>query len=148
MRKVEQCRSHCREILRFLPFGFAQGRNDSPQVAGHPILEIEMPNIRALTDLNVKSIYIPLNRVALVDDDTAAELVASGLASDDEGHVGQALQMNPEVIELAAPGAAKPKSVRKPADPNIGEDTSATEKSKKATKSSPSVEESTGLFGE
>lgn len=116
-----------------------------------------MPNIRALTDINIKSIYVPLNRAAFVDDETAAELIALGQATDDEAHVEQALHMNPEVIEIAVPTAAdkdKAKAKAKAAEDAQVEaagklqDEPAGDKGKKPGKIAPTAEEETGLFGE
>lgn len=103
-----------------------------------------MAKIRALTDLNLNGIYVPYSRVADVDDDVAAGLVESGQATDDEKAVETALIMNPETIELATPGGKKAKP-KPPADPDIGEDKTATKKTGKATAAAP--EEQAGLFG-
>lgn len=108
-----------------------------------------MPNIRALIDLHVNSIYVPLNRVANVDDDTAAELIELGQATADPAHVEAALQHNPEIIEL---GGAKPKKKAKAKQENDPDqkseddtgdpETTETAKAKKAK--SPPEEQAAG----
>ena len=60
-----------------------------------------MPLIRALIDLRIKSMAVPLNRVAHVDDSTSEVYITSGRATDDEKHIEQGLLMNPEVIDIA-----------------------------------------------
>jgi len=110
-----------------------------------------MPNIRALTDINVKSIYIPYNRVAFVDDDTAAALVAAGQATDDEGHVEQALQANPEVIEIAVPTAADKAKAAAAVKAKADAKAQAEAEAKAASgskKTKPAAEEQSGIFGE
>lgn len=60
-----------------------------------------MPQIRALTDLNLSGFAIPHNRVAEVDDNVAAVYIAAGQATEAEAAVAQALLMNPDIIDLA-----------------------------------------------
>jgi hypothetical protein len=59
-----------------------------------------MPLIRALTDIRIKSMSVPLNRVANVDQETMEEITELLLATSDPRHIQTALTMNPEVVDV------------------------------------------------
>lgn len=59
-----------------------------------------MPLMRALTDININSMQIPINRVAHIYDETVDKFIDTNLVSFDKSHIETALRMNQDVIDV------------------------------------------------
>lgn len=59
-----------------------------------------MPIVRALNDLKINGIHVPVNRIAYVSDSSCENLIEAGQATTDPKHIQTAVMINPEVIEI------------------------------------------------
>lgn len=72
---------------------------DGADTAGADKVSVKAVRVRILSGIEINGVKISCNRVAVVDDVTAASLVSGGVADDHPSAVDYALSENPEVID-------------------------------------------------